>query len=59
MALALLLRLKRHLKIVYNLNDARCQVIGYDLFACLNKFVPRAAEQIFDTLDCMVQMIFP
>jgi len=25
MALALLLRLKRHLKIVYNLNDARCQ----------------------------------
>jgi cohesin loading factor subunit SCC2 len=25
MSLALLLRLKRHLKIVYNLNDARCQ----------------------------------
>lgn len=25
-ALQLLLRLKRHLKIVYDLNDARCQV---------------------------------
>lgn len=26
-ALQLLLKLKRHLKIVYSLNDARCQVI--------------------------------
>jgi hypothetical protein len=44
MALALLLRLKRHLKIVYSLNDARCQVRDFLVELILNQYLQKSSS---------------